>query len=382
LNIPAPSIVWAIGPSDSSIVRTTNNGQTWILVNSPVTQLIHIAAVDLNTAWVCGGNPIGRIFKTTDGGSNWVEQTYSPASFINNIYFFNANTGIFITDQVAGVYGFFITRNGGNTWTRSPNSPAGSTVLTDNRMGVLDTNLVWYVAYTTGGYRLLKLSGGLNNAWVSLPFMNNSSMTNVLFKDMNNGLASDGYKIQVTTNGGLNWNLRNDSATGIGNVGSFIHIPSTDWVLIKSGYGVRISFNFCITWQPLVIINDAGGYMRGNDTNNIYIAGNNGRVFKYNPAYIGIETVSSEIPTYYSLSQNYPNPFNPSTSIEFSIPIAGLVILTVYNILGTEVFSVSELKIPGKYEVQFNGTNLASGLYFYTLKAGAFIETRKMVLVK
>ncbi len=382
VSIPSPNLIWAVGADDSFIVRSTDGGLNWVSFNRPSLQMYIIFAIDTNTAWISGGNPNGRIYKTTSGGINWVEQTYSPVSFINNIYFFNSNTGIFFTDPVAGVYGFFITRNGGNTWTRSPNSPTGNILLTNNRMGVLDTNLVWYVLYTTAGYRMLKLTGGLNNTWVSIPFMNNSPMTNVIFKDMNTALATNGLQVQISTNGGLNWTIKNDSAIGSNIVRSFIHIPSTDWVFVKSGWRVGMSFDFCESWQPPALITDAGGIMRGYDTNNIFIGGDIGKIFKYNHAYIGIETLSSEIPENYSLSQNYPNPFNPSTNIEFSLPKAGLVKLTVYDILGAEVFSISEQKQAGKYKVQFDGTSLASGLYFYTLKAGSFIETRKLVLVK
>jgi hypothetical protein len=93
----------------------------------------------------------------------------------------------------------------------------------------------------------------------------------------------------------------------------------------------------------------------------------------------------------FNLSQNYPNPFNPSTTIKYSIPsvIASgtkqsqLVTLKVYDLLGNEVVTlVNEEKPSGSHEVYFNGANLSSGIYFYKLQAGSFIETRKMVLLK
>ncbi len=87
------------------------------------------------------------------------------------------------------------------------------------------------------------------------------------------------------------------------------------------------------------------------------------------------------------LYQNYPNPFNPATKIEFRIAEFGLVILKVYDILSNEVaILVNEEKQPGTYEVEFDATsgirNLVSGVYFYQLKAGDFVETKKMVLLK
>lgn len=92
---------------------------------------------------------------------------------------------------------------------------------------------------------------------------------------------------------------------------------------------------------------------------------------------------SSEIPVSYKLNQNYPNPFNPSTKIKFQIPNSGLVTLKVYDILGNEMATlVNEQKSAGVYEINFNASALSSGIYFYKLQAGNFIETRKMILLK
>jgi photosystem II stability/assembly factor-like uncharacterized protein len=105
----------------------------------------------------------------------------------------------------------------------------------------------------------------------------------------------------------------------------------------------------------------------------------------YNSCYtstpIGI-TQQPEVVLSYSLHQNYPNPFNPVTTIKYDIPISGLVTVKVYDILGREVFTKSEFKTAGSHGVVFDGTNLASGLYFYSIEAGQFKETKKMVLIK
>jgi len=99
---------------------------------------------------------------------------------------------------------------------------------------------------------------------------------------------------------------------------------------------------------------------------------------------IGVNTISTEVPKSFSLEQNYPNPFNPSTKIRFNIVSKSVVTLKVYNLLG-EVVSVlinNENINPGTHEMTFNGDNNASGVYFYTLTAGNFTETKKMILVK
>ena len=85
----------------------------------------------------------------------------------------------------------------------------------------------------------------------------------------------------------------------------------------------------------------------------------------------------------FKLSQNYPNPFNPSTTINFVVPYQTRVTLKIYNVLGSEVATlVNEEKPAGSYNVTFNAGNLASGVYFYQLKAGNFISTKKLMLVK
>ena len=97
------------------------------------------------------------------------------------------------------------------------------------------------------------------------------------------------------------------------------------------------------------------------------------------------QIVEIEIPLVnkFSLSQNYPNPFNPSTVISYRLPVIGFVTLKVYDILGREIATlVNEEKPAGEYEVEFDGANLPSGIYFYQLKVGSFVETRNMVLIK
>ncbi len=85
----------------------------------------------------------------------------------------------------------------------------------------------------------------------------------------------------------------------------------------------------------------------------------------------------------YSLEQNYPNPFNPTTKINYSIKEEGNVELRIFDLLGSEIATlVSEEKEPGNYEVYFDASNLSSGVYLYTLKAGSFVQTRKMLLMK
>ncbi|MCU7490909.1 MAG: T9SS type A sorting domain-containing protein [Ignavibacteria bacterium] len=92
---------------------------------------------------------------------------------------------------------------------------------------------------------------------------------------------------------------------------------------------------------------------------------------------------NASLPESFSLSQNYPNPFNPSTTINYSIPESRMVTLKVYDMLGKEVSTLlNEYKTAGNHSVQFNASSLPSGIYIYTIQAGAFRDSKKLMLLK
>jgi hypothetical protein len=111
-----------------------------------------------------------------------------------------------------------------------------------------------------------------------------------------------------------------------------------------------------------------------------------GQIWGNNPTLV--DPPNNNLPIEFLLSQNYPNPFNPSTTIRYSIPTSSLVTLKVYDVLGNMVSTlVNEEKPKGRYEVNFSTTgenayNLPSGIYFYRLQAGSYVETKKMILLK
>ncbi len=124
------------------------------------------------------------------------------------------------------------------------------------------------------------------------------------------------------------------------------------------------NFQFEVVGQPLSIVFDPGNWILKNTTT----------VTEVNDFYQ---------PLNFSLEQNYPNPFNPSTTISYTIPESGLVTLKVYDVLGREVETlVNEQNEAGNHSVDFNASNMNSGVYFYTIKSGNFTETKKLVLLK
>ena len=115
----------------------------------------------------------------------------------------------------------------------------------------------------------------------------------------------------------------------------------------------------------------------------LYFALADGTVGQFPVGVTSVEEISLTTPMDYNLSQNYPNPFNPSTTINFTIPSNELVTLKIYNILGSEVATlVNGTLAAGSYKYNFDAQNLASGIYLYELKAGNFLEIKKMNLLK
>jgi hypothetical protein len=115
--------------------------------------------------------------------------------------------------------------------------------------------------------------------------------------------------------------------------------------------------------------NDVNAYRIGHATSPLIIIAITGR--------------TDGIPEEFMLAQNYPNPFNPRTGIRFQVLGVSDVKISVFDLLGREVaLLVNEKKTPGSYEVQFDGSGLASGVYFYRLTAASFVQTRKMLLVR
>ncbi|OLD76664.1 MAG: hypothetical protein AUI33_04765 [Ignavibacteria bacterium 13_1_40CM_2_61_4] len=96
-----------------------------------------------------------------------------------------------------------------------------------------------------------------------------------------------------------------------------------------------------------------------------------------------VDHIGNQLPKSFSLLQNFPNPFNPSTTIGFAMPRASDVTLKVYNVLGSEIASLLSQFLPaGNYKVELDAGNIGTGVYFYTLRAGGFVETKRLVVMK
>ena len=179
-----------------------------------------------------------------------------------------------------------------------------------------------------------------------------------------------------------------------GDISSYISVPAASYVLdvtpgddntnVVAAFGADLSG---LGGGAAVVF--ASGFLDPSMNQNgegfgIFAALPDGNVVAFPAVSVGIEDdLSVGVVSDYELSQNYPNPFNPSTTIRYAIPAAELTTLKVYNLLGQVVATlVNEVQNAGRYQIEFDASNLASGVYLYQIQSGSFVQTRKMVLMK
>jgi hypothetical protein len=190
----------------------------------------------------------------------------------------------------------------------------------------------------------------------------------------------------VSTNTGLSWVEKNSGLSADPYSSSILRVNN---VLITSlkfgGSGMFISNNNGDQWQGfsqgLPFLNEISKIVQFNSK---LIIGTSGGLYERNISELtGIEQVSGEVPAGFTLSQNYPNPFNPVTHFRFSINEPGLVKIAIHNSAGQTVSELLNEKLEtGTYELTFVASDLPSGAYYYSLTAGKYRDTKKMVLVK
>jgi len=188
---------------------------------------------------------------------------------------------------------------------------------------------------------------------------------------------SDGTKINKLIIDVQNWSCGNVS--GSWTITVTFTDPNAGWPITNDQFNIEVNTS-SETWIITGTFQsryEASGTWSG-DINGTICSGSWGPI----PP-VSVKDVGDGIPERFLIAQNYPNPFNPSTKIKYQIPELSFVTLKVFDFLGNEIATlVNEEKPVGSYEVNFSATALPSGVYFYRLQAGSFIETKKMVLMK
>ncbi len=296
----------------------------------------------------------GLVYRSTDGGNSWQAiRTYDDLHFVSGVDAVQ-NTDIIL------VYGSYM--------------PTGSSTLFVDI--TLDGGLNWYYSQLSQFQDYLPLYSKMVDElrWY-LTGTQNLQVGFVLFTDNSGGVPVELVSFTAESTQGkikLKWT----TATELNNLGFEIERKSDkeEWRMIgfKEGKGTTTET------QNYLFIDD----LFGVDSEQLFYRL---RQIDYDGTfeYSDIVEVVVRIPTEFSLEQNYPNPFNPITKIKYQIPELSFVTIKVYDVLGSEVITlVNEEKPVGSYEVEFDGKDLTSGVYFYRLQAGSFIETKKMILIK
>lgn len=368
-----------------TLLKTTNAGQTWFNLNSGTTEsLLNIHFINSLTGYLVGGN--GIFLKTTNAGVNWLS-SYPAYNSLWGVYFINNQTG-WITGIASTCKK---TTDGGTTWLNQV-LPIGSAslnkVVFNNGKGFISVrNSVTNLLTTTdegANWVDSKIRTGLLST-SDFCFSNNFGMA-AGFESINNYAHPS---IFITTNNGQTWfeptlPNRKGSINSVSHCGNYCYAVGVYWndsIYNNKGL-ILVSSNSGANWaeEPWLDGVDLTGVF--TTVTDAYIVGYEGLILK-SPHSVGITPIGSVVPKDYSLSQNYPNPFNPVTNIKFSLPKSGAVKLAVYDLTGKEVeVLVNQSLSAGDYKVDFTANKLASGIYFYRLQAGNFIETKKMILVR
>jgi photosystem II stability/assembly factor-like uncharacterized protein len=314
-----------------------------------------LSFLDENTGYA-GARPEenGKVYKTTNGGVTW-ESVLSASSSIRSLFFLNPSVG-WAADDYRLIYR---TTDGGLTWKVTQASCPGVPPLYLSSLYFTDPRNGWAVGFHEGALGVIVKSSDGGESW-RLAYESpeyygvmtaDFSFNSVSFTDSLSGVVVGGSgTIMCTTDGGHNWHRGFEGTRRVLTDVHFVN-EKVGWIVGAAGTILKT------TSGGISFIDEGGG--------------------------IGV-------PDGFALAQNYPNPFNPSTTIAYSIPGSGEYAgrgteakLVVYDLLGREItVLVNERKAPRSYSVDFDGSNLASGVYIYRLSAGRYVECRKMVLMK
>ena len=376
------------GTERNGVFLSTDNGVNWVQITSRLTYRLNTIIVF--GGYLFAGSQGGGISRFSDSSSTWEKVNSGLTDTVVMVTAFAVNNqGLF-----AGTLdGLFLSNNNGVTW--KPVELGTETNKTVLSLAVQGTNV--YVGtnrydYNGGGVFHSTDNGQTwpvnNNAG---PFTSINKLvisgTNILAGTYEDGLfiSTDSSKHWSSVNTGLT--SKDITALYSYNNKFLVGISGEDQNFIIY-YNIFISDNKASTWLQ---------YNMGL-TSNIYIydfvvAGDN--ILAGTSQGVWIRSINDTVtttavneskimnPTVFMLFQNYPNPFNPITIIKYDLPKAGRVTLKIYDVLGRKVATlINEEKPAGRYQVEFNGSSFASGVYFYRIQAGNYSSVKKMILLK
>ena len=342
----------------------------------------------------------GDLYKTTDYGNVWYK-----SGFPQNIKYISYHT--FLPEELftSGDEGTFYSVDDGMNWEKVSDAKSlGNFVFHPDSANVIYTYIFDAIRKSTdGGKNWSVKHSGLRDTKINFitSFALDVNDPSTLYCGQGPSLESKG-SLSMSTNGGDNWTQISSSLTQLDpfvNISSILldeKVKGRIYVGMSHG-GTIFTSNFSNgglfltedngkTWRK--VFNSSVNLIRADNSvpRNIYIGTKFG-IMKFLDT-LTVTSIPEELlppPSDFRLFQNYPNPFNPSTNISYQLPVNSFVTLKVYDVLGNEAaVLINEWKEAGSYSAQFttSGKQLASGMYFYTLTAGKFTDTKKFILLK
>ena len=408
INTVSQDIAWVCGGTGGApkVYRTTNGGVNFVNVTGSLTgpEFFAIWAFDANNCLVADGGAVGgaggnaKMWRTTDGGTTWTNilSTGGTVAFFNGIAFSHSNPqfGYTQSDAPSGSGGQYWakTTNGGANWTVGTPFSAGGNVgaagsifcINDQIFGNGISGTATIAMTINGGTSFTAKTLSVTGNFTSGVAVNGDGMTIL-------GASSTSLpNISRSINGGSSFTSIN---TGAGLTGLCVMkwIPGTNAFYLSAATGtngIKRSVDGGVTWTSMTTggitgFNDLSFNFSGGSVYGYAIAGDGSVIKVTDNTLTGLDPENTSTPTTFALQQNYPNPFNPSTVVKFALPTAGNVSLKIYNSMGAEVKTIiSKNLAAGNYVETVDMTGFSSGIYFYTLSAGDFKETKKMMLVK
>ena len=381
--------------------RTIDGGNTWRSVRGPSNaDFTDLSFTDSSHGWAVGNfaGAAGLIWRTTGGGISWTEQIAPDTRFILRYWSTSAqnltnNTTVGTRCAIADTGIMRMTTDGGVSWSRRTLADSVGFVIGSGKIVFVDPLHGWVTAGVRGwqGAILRTVDGGKTWMIIQTP-----GFTAISFVDTLRGWAiqiSNPIDAYRTIDGGITWNKLGqifDPLWGepIPKAVSFID-SLNGWMFGVMFYQGDLAGAIFRTMDGGASwFREHVGLTRGIqdglmlDKYHGWAVGNNGVVLAYR-LITNVSEKLSELPTAFALRQNHPNPFNPATMIEYEVSHTSVVSITVYDATGREVRQlVSSTHAPGVYRIRFDGSHLASGEYHFTMRAGSFIATKQMTLLK